>query len=51
VVDGIEPLATLKTYRHDRQLMGVAFGQNAIIVRGVGARLRVGDELAPAWKE
>ena len=39
-VDGVEPLATLKTYRYDRELKGVAFGQNAIVVSGVGARLQ-----------
>ena len=33
VVDGVEPLATLKTYRHDSKLRGEAFGQNAIVVR------------------
>jgi uncharacterized protein len=50
VVDGIEPLQTLKLYRHDRELMGVAFGQNAIIVSGVGSRLRVGQKFEIAWK-
>jgi len=49
-VDGVEPLATLKTYRHDRELLGVAFGQNAIIVSGVGSSLRVGQEVAITWK-
>ncbi len=49
-VDGVEPLATLKSYRFDRQLLGVAFGQNAIVVSGAGARLRVGDEFALSWK-
>ena len=49
-VDGMEPLATLKKYRYDRQLLGVAFGQNAIVVSGVGARLRVGEEFALSWK-
>ena len=46
-----EPLRTLGTYRHDRKLRGVTFGQNCRIVSGVGARLTVGDELtigAPA---
>ena len=35
-VDGVEPLQTLKEYRFDPKLRGVAFGQNAIIVDGVG---------------
>ena len=49
-VDGVEPLATLKTYRNDTTLRGVTFGQNAIIVKGVGEDLRVGDPFEVAWK-
>jgi uncharacterized protein YcbX len=49
-VDGDEPLRTLKEYRFDRELRGVAFGQNAIVVSGVGQRLRVGDSFAITWK-
>jgi uncharacterized protein YcbX len=49
-LDGIEPLATLKQYRFDRELGGVCFGQNAIIVRGVGAQLQVGQKFAVTWK-
>jgi uncharacterized protein YcbX len=49
-VDGTEPLATLKKYRFDRELGGVCFGQNAIIVRGVGAQLRVGQKFSVTWK-
>ena len=41
-----EPLRTLKTYRHDRKLKGVTFGQNCIVHAGVGERLRVGAELS-----
>jgi hypothetical protein len=40
-----EPLRTLKTYRYDRQLKGVAFGQNCTIKGGVGEVLAVGAEL------
>ena len=50
VVDGVEPLKTLKEYRFDRELRGVAFGQNAIVVSGAGERLRVGDSFEIAWK-
>lgn len=50
VVDGVEPLQTLKRYRHDPGLQGVAFGQNAIIVSGIGARLKVGQRFEVAWK-
>jgi uncharacterized protein len=48
--DGVEPLATLKTYRFDAALRGVMFGQNAIIVRGEGATLREGQQLEVVWK-
>jgi uncharacterized protein len=49
-LDGVEPLHTLKEYRFDRELRGVTFGQNAIVVSGAGERLRVGDPLDVAWK-
>jgi uncharacterized protein YcbX len=44
VVEGDEPLRTLKTYRWDREQRGVAFGQNAIVVSGAGNTLTVGQE-------
>jgi uncharacterized protein YcbX len=49
-LDGVEPLATLKKYRFDRELGGVCFGQNAIVVRGAGAALRVGQKFQVSWK-
>jgi uncharacterized protein YcbX len=49
-IDGVEPLATLKTYRHDRDLKGVIFGQNAIPAAGVGSTLRVGQTFDIVWK-
>lgn len=49
-VCGVEPLRTLKSYRYDRTLGGVLFGQNAIIVQGHGAALRLGQELRVRWK-
>ena len=49
-VDGVEPLQTLKEYRFDRELRGVAFGQNVIIVSGVGETLRVGQTFDVTWK-
>jgi uncharacterized protein YcbX len=45
VRDGDEPMRTLKTYRWDPALKGVAFGQNFIVVAGDGGRLEVGMEL------
>ena len=40
---GDEPLRTLRSYRLDRQLKGVAFGQNVILRTGIGEWLNVGD--------
>jgi len=48
--DGVEPLATLKEFRFDTVLRGVAFGQNAIPIEGVGQELRVGQSFEIAWK-
>jgi uncharacterized protein YcbX len=49
-VDGVEPLQTLKEYRFDKRLRGVAFGQNVIVVSGVGERLSVGQRFEVRWK-
>ena len=49
-VDGVEPLQTLKEYRYDSKLRGVTFGQNAIIVDGVGEHLQVGQRFDVSWK-
>lgn len=46
VVQGDEPLRTLKSYRWDARRRGVLFGQNAIVEAGDGAMLAVGDTLA-----
>jgi uncharacterized protein YcbX len=46
--DGKEPLQALAKFRFDRELKGVIFGQNLILIEGVGATLRVGQELTPA---
>lgn len=43
--DGDEPLRTLAQFRFDRELKGVGFGQNLILIEGLGAQLRVGQEL------
>jgi uncharacterized protein YcbX len=50
VVRGDEPLRTLKTYRWNAQLRGIAFGQNALLAQGAGVELAVGQQLAIAWK-
>jgi uncharacterized protein YcbX len=49
-VDGVEPLQTLKEYRFSKELRGVLFGQNAIIVDGVGESLQVGQRFDVTWK-
>jgi uncharacterized protein YcbX len=43
--DGEEPIRTLKGYRWDAAVRGVAFGQNLIVAGGHGEWLRVGMEL------
>ena len=43
-VRGFDPLPVLKTFRFDRKLLGVTFGENAVITRGVGERLERGAE-------
>jgi uncharacterized protein YcbX len=43
--DSDEPLRTLAKFRFDRELKGVLFGQNMILIDGVGEQLRVGQEL------
>lgn len=45
-----QPLRALKTFRFDRKLKGVLFGQNAILVAGAGETLRVGQEMEISWK-
>lgn len=46
---GVEPLKTLATYRRDDRLGGITFAQNAILLRGEGERLRVGEPLRIEW--
>lgn len=46
---GIEPTATLSTYRLDEKIQGLVFGQNAIVTAGAGSDLRVGQILDVAF--
>jgi uncharacterized protein YcbX len=46
---GEEPLRTLEMFRMHPHLGGVAFGQNAVVARGVGTILRVGQTLDEVW--
>ncbi len=48
--EGDEPLRTLRTYRMSKELRGVLFGQNAILLDGAGRELRVGQSLEVAWE-
>ncbi len=38
-----EPIRTLGSYRRNRALKGITFGQNCVVESGVGERLAVGD--------
>jgi uncharacterized protein len=49
-VQGDEPLRTLKAYRFSKELRGVMFGQNTLVVSGAGSELRVGQKLDIEWK-
>jgi uncharacterized protein YcbX len=46
VSDDDEPLRTLKTYRWNPTLHGIAFGQNCVVAGGAGTSLAIGDRLA-----
>lgn len=45
-----EPLRTLKTFRWSKELRGMMFGQNTIVVSGAGSQLRVGQKLEIDWQ-
>jgi uncharacterized protein YcbX len=47
---GVEPLATLSTYRRDARLAAVVFGVNAIVARGAGGTLAMGDTVTVAYR-
>ncbi len=47
---GDEPLQTLRSYRRLASLKGVAFGMNAILVKGDGRILVVGDRAEVTWR-
>jgi uncharacterized protein YcbX len=50
-VSGDEPLRTLRTYRWDARLRGVAFGQNAIVAGGAGETLETGMAVDARWRD
>lgn len=45
-----DPLPVLRQFRFNRELMGVTFGENAVIEAGVGAHLEVGARCRVVWK-
>jgi uncharacterized protein YcbX len=45
-----EPLKTLKEFRFDRGLRGVTFGQNMVLVSGLGNELKAGQRLDVTWR-
>lgn len=49
--DGDDPLRTLRAYRFDRELKGVIFGQNMIVLSGIGTAIAVGDTATARWRE
>ena len=46
---GDDPLDILARYRDDPRSGGVVFGQNVIVLAGIGATLRVGQVLQEEW--
>lgn len=48
-IRGFDPLPVLRTFRFDRKLLGVTFGENAVISRGVGELLERGAECRVAY--
>jgi uncharacterized protein len=45
----VNPLPVLKRFRFSRELLGVMFGENAVIARGVGAKLHRGESCQVAY--
>jgi uncharacterized protein YcbX len=45
-----QPLRTLKQYRFSREMKGVLFGQNAILMSGLDQSLSVGQPVSISWK-
>lgn len=45
-----QPLRTLKEYRFDKEMGGVLFGQNAILIAGAGEQIRTGQDVEISWK-
>ncbi|HUI59804.1 MAG TPA: hypothetical protein VLX90_06260, partial [Steroidobacteraceae bacterium] len=44
------PLPVLRTFRFDRQLLGVTFGENAVVISGMDTVLKVGILCVPGFE-
>ena len=49
-IRGLDPLPVLRTFRFDRKLLGVTFGENAVISSGVGGFLECGTQCRVVYK-
>lgn len=49
-IRGFDPLPVLRAFRFDKKLLGVTFGENAVITRGVGDFLDQGAECRVIYK-
>ena len=49
-IRGADPTPVLRTFRFDRKLLGVTFGENAVITRGVGEILERGADCRVAYE-
>jgi hypothetical protein len=49
-IRGLDPLPVLRTFRFDRKLLGVTFGENAVITSGVGEFLERGAPCRVIYK-
>lgn len=50
-IRGLDPLPVLRTFRFDRKLLGVTFGENAVITRGVGEILEIGAQCRVTYED
>jgi uncharacterized protein YcbX len=49
-VVGLQPLAIMATYRNDPRFGGLTFGMNAIVTRGAGRTIAMGDTVELDWR-
>ena len=48
-VVGRQPLPVLGSYRNNPRFDGVTFGMNAVVTRGAGNSITVGDDVGLVW--